>query len=65
MLYGIASMTLNFYQNIGNKSFKWKIKADIGIMLGKICEYKGVEILDAEAYPNPIHILASVSSFMV
>ena len=33
-----------------------KIKADIGMMLRKLCEYKGVEILEAEACKDHIHI---------
>lgn len=34
-----------------------KIKADIGMMLRKLCEYKGVEILEAEACKDHIHML--------
>ncbi|MDY2609019.1 MAG: transposase, partial [Eubacteriales bacterium] len=34
-----------------------KIKADIGIMLRKLCEYKQVEILEAEACKDHIHML--------
>ena len=51
-----------------------KIKGDIGNILGnklrKLCEWKGVEILEAEACPDHIHMLVqippkiSVSSFM-
>lgn len=47
-----------------------KIKADIGDILRKLCEWKGVEILEAEACPDHIHMLVkippkiSVSSFM-
>lgn len=37
-----------------------KIKADIGIMLRKLCEYKQVEILEAEACPDHIHMLISI-----
>ena len=37
-----------------------KIKADIGIMLRKLCEYKGVEILEAEACKDHIHMLVSI-----
>ncbi|MDD3231324.1 MAG: IS200/IS605 family transposase [Oscillospiraceae bacterium] len=36
------------------------IKEDIGKMLRKLCEYKGVEILEAEACKNHIHMLISV-----
>ena len=37
-----------------------KIKKDIGIMLRKLCEYKGVEILEAEACKDHIHMLVSI-----
>ena len=37
-----------------------KIKADIGIMLRKLCEYKQVEIIEAEACKDHIHMLASI-----
>ena len=47
-----------------------KIKADIGQMIRKLCEYKGVEIIEAEACKDHIHMLVflppkySVSQFM-
>lgn len=47
-----------------------KIKKDIGDILRKLCEWKGVDILEAEACPDHIHMLVSippkisVSSFM-
>ena len=47
-----------------------KIKEDIGKILRQISEYKGVEILEAHACPDHIHMLVSippklsVSSFM-
>ena len=37
-----------------------KIKADIGIMIRKLCEYKQVEIIEAEACKDHIHILVSI-----
>ena len=37
-----------------------KIKADIGQMLRKLCEYKGIEILEAEACKDHIHLLVSI-----
>jgi putative transposase len=37
-----------------------KIKKDIGQMLRKLCEYKGVEILETEACPDHIHMLLSI-----
>ncbi len=47
-----------------------RIKNDIGKILRKLCEWKGVNILEAEACPDHIHMLVeippkiSVSSFM-
>ena len=47
-----------------------KIKGDIGQIIRKLCEWKGVEIIEAEACPDQIHMLVSippkisVSSFM-
>jgi putative transposase len=37
-----------------------KIKGDIGTILRKLCEYKGVEILEATACPDHIHMLVSI-----
>jgi len=47
-----------------------KIKAEIGQIIRKLCQWKGVEITEAEACPDHIHLLVSippkisVSSFM-
>ena len=47
-----------------------KIKGDIGQIIRKLCEWKGVEIIEAEACTDHIHMLVSippkisVSSFM-
>lgn len=37
-----------------------KIKQDIGVMLRKLCAYKSVEIIEAEACPDHIHMLISI-----
>ena len=37
-----------------------KIKADIGQMFRKLCEYKGIEIIEAEACKDHIHMLVSI-----
>ena len=36
------------------------IKADIGQMLRKLCDYKGIEIIEAEACKEHIHMLISI-----
>ena len=38
----------------------WKDKKEIGKILRKLCEYKGIEILEAEACPDHIHMLISI-----
>lgn len=37
-----------------------KVKENIGRMLRKLCEYKEVEILEAEACPDHIHMLVTI-----
>ena len=37
-----------------------KIKMDIGQMLRKLCEYKGIEIIEAETCKDHIHMLISI-----
>ena len=37
-----------------------KIKADIGKIVRKLCEKKGVEIIGAEACPDHMHMLVSI-----
>ena len=37
-----------------------QIRADIGQILRKLCEQKGVEIIQAQACPDHIHILISI-----
>lgn len=36
------------------------IRADIGKILRKLCEQKGIEIIEAEACPDHIHMLLSI-----
>lgn len=37
-----------------------KLKRDIGIILRQLCERKGVEIIEAEACKDHIHMLVSI-----
>ena len=52
------------------KAIYAKLRADIGKYLRRLCEYKGVEIVEAQACSDHIHMLVkippkmSVSSFM-
>ena len=37
-----------------------EIRADIGKILRQLCQQKGVEIIEGEAYPDRIHMLLSI-----
>ena len=37
-----------------------QIKVDIGKILGKLCEQKGIEIIEAELCPDHIHMLIAI-----
>lgn len=47
-----------------------KLRQDIGTYLRRLCDYKGVEIMETQACPDHIHMLVkiplkiSISSFM-
>ena len=41
-----------------------EIKADIGQILRKLCQEKKVEIIEAEACPDHIHMLVSIPPYM-
>ncbi len=41
-----------------------EIKADIGKILRKLCEEKKVEIIEAEACPDHIHMLVSIPPYL-
>ena len=47
-----------------------QIRSDIGEILRKLCEYKGIEIIEGHLMPDHVHMLVSippkisVSSFM-
>ena len=37
-----------------------EIRADIGVIIRKLCQQKGVEIIEANACPDHIHMLISI-----
>ena len=41
-----------------------KLKKDIGEILRKLCEQKGVEIIEAEACKDHIHLLVSIPPYL-
>ena len=46
------------------KAIYGEIKADIGQILRKLCQAKKVEIIEAEACPDHIHMLVSIPPYM-
>ena len=42
------------------KEIYGKLKRDVGKILRKLCEQKGVEVIEAEACPDHIHMLVSI-----
>ena len=42
------------------KAIYGKLRQDIGVILRKLCEYKHVEIIEAHAMPDHIHMLLSI-----
>ena len=41
-----------------------QLRKDIGEILRKLCEQKGVEIIEAEACPDHIHMLVSIPPYL-
>ena len=41
-----------------------EIKSDIGVILRKLCNEMNVEIIEAEAWPDHIHMLVSIPPYM-
>ena len=37
-----------------------QIRSDIGVIIRKLCEYKGVEIIEAELCKDHVHMLLSI-----
>ena len=46
------------------KEIYGKIKKDIGEIIRKLCEQKGVEIIEAEACKDHIHLLVSIPPYI-
>ena len=59
-----------FIPKYRRKAIYGKIRSDIGVIIRQLCEYKGVEIIEAHAMIDHIHMLVrippkiSVSGFM-
>ena len=49
-----------FIPKYRRKAIYGKLRADIGQILRQLCEYKGVEILEAHAMSDHIHMLVTI-----
>ena len=56
--------SIAFAQKYRRKEIYGQLKKDIGEILRKLCEQKGVEIIEAEACPDHIHMLVSVPPYL-
>ena len=55
---------LVFTPKYRRKEVYGKIRQDIGEILRKLCNQKGVEIIEAEACPDHIHMLVSIPLYI-
>ena len=56
--------SIAFAQKYRRKEIYGQLKKDIGEILRKLYEQKGVEIIEAEACPDHIHMLVSVPPYL-
>lgn len=53
-----------FAPKFRRKEIYGQLRKDIGEILRKLCEQKGVEIIEAEACPDHIHMLVSILPYI-
>ena len=53
-----------FAPKFRRKEIYGKLRGDIGEILRKLCEQKKVEIIEAEACPDHIHLLVSIPPYL-
>ncbi len=53
-----------FAPKFRQKEIYGQLKKDIGEIIRKLCEQKGVEIIEAEACPDHIHMLVSIPPYI-
>ena len=53
-----------FAPKYGRKEIYGQLRKDIGEILRKLCEQKGVEIIEAEACTDHIHMLVSIPPYI-
>lgn len=60
MMKCVIQITIVFAPKYRQMEIYGKIKEDIGVILRKLCQQKGVEIIEAQACPDHIHMLISI-----
>ena len=60
----VIENTIAFAQKFRRKEIYGQLRKDIGEILRKLCEQKGVEIIEAEACPDHIHMLVSIPPYL-
>jgi len=60
----VIQNSIVFAPKYRRKEIYGQLKRDIGEILRKLCEQKGVEIIEAEACPDHIHMLVSIPSYL-
>lgn len=53
-----------FAPKFRRKAIYGELKKDIGVILRRLCKEMKVEIIEAEAYPDHIHMLVSIPLYM-
>ena len=56
----MIQITIAFAPKYRRKGIYGQIKANIGKILRKLCEQKGIEIIEAQACPDHIYMLVSI-----
>ena len=62
--HGGASIIWYLHRNFDVKQSMEKLRADIGKILRKLCEEKKVEIIEAEACIDHVHMLVSMPPYI-
>uniref|UniRef100_UPI0040281CB4 IS200/IS605 family transposase n=1 Tax=Eubacterium sp. TaxID=142586 RepID=UPI0040281CB4 len=60
----VIENSVAFAPKYRRKAIYGKIKKDIGEIIRKLCEQKGVEIIEAEACKDHIHLLVSIPPYI-
>ena len=60
----VIENSVAFAPKYRRKEIYGQLKKDIGEIIRKLCEQKAVEIIEAEACPDHIHMLVSIPPYL-